>query len=152
LAGCPPDRQKPATAADAATPTAGAPAEVDAGAAPVVVDVPQLVDPPPPRAPASIEPPSAPAVEPVEARPTVFDRVLVKTTSPMEPAAVQELIERLTGARIREARKGPFEYTVVVFVPTTPIRDRAAQQALVERIRGLDGVAVAEGDRMMRAR
>jgi len=83
--------------------------------------------------------------------PTVFDRVLVKTKEAMEPDTVKAIVARAAGAGVRTVRKSAANYILVVFEPSTPPRDKAAQSALVEKVLSLPEVSAAEGDKMMKA-
>lgn len=81
-----------------------------------------------------------------EPQPGDFDRVIVRGPAGASPSEVADILEAELGERIVTAR-GLLSFTALGFAPLDPPRDEAAQDALVARIRSVEGFADASPDR-----
>lgn len=82
---------------------------------------------------------------------TAFDRVLVKPKdASMSANDVMERAARATGAPVTLARKSARTWFLVQFAPRDPPRDAAAQQKLIDALRGTGLFEKLEADRMMK--
>jgi hypothetical protein len=98
-------------------------------------------------------PTTAPRADPANGTPsqvTVFNRVLVKPNERTTNAgAVEELAEKITGQPVERCRKTGVSFWLLQFAPTSPPRDRAAQQKLIALLQASGEFAVVEGDQVM---
>ena len=93
----------------------------------------------------------------VAARPTVYDRILVKPAAALlanlpkdgAAAAFQKHLESALGVQVADIRRSAGSWYVVTLVPAQPPRAADAQRALVEKLKGNAGVAAVEPDNML---
>jgi hypothetical protein len=81
---------------------------------------------------------------------TVFNRLLVKAKArDVNAGVVEELAERITGQPVDRCRKTGVSFWLVQFAPTSPPRDRAAQQKLIQQLQASGEFAIVEGDQVV---
>ena len=93
----------------------------------------------------------------VDARPTVFDRILVKPSAQLlagtanagAAATFQKRLEAALDARVADLRRSAGSWYVVTLVPLQPPRSADGQRALVEKLKASADIAAAEPDTML---
>jgi hypothetical protein len=108
---------------------------------------PSASSPPTPGGTAIGHPPPV-AADPLQG--TVFNRLLVKAKGrDVNAGVVEELAERITGQPVERCRKTGVSFWLVQFAPTSPPRDRAAQQKLIQQLQASGEFAIVEGDQVV---
>lgn len=81
---------------------------------------------------------------------TVWNRVLVKAKSKdLAPGRMQDLVEEATGQKVEKVRRTAGTFWLIQFAPVTPVRQKADQQKLIEKLQATGVFAIVEGDQMM---
>jgi len=81
---------------------------------------------------------------------TVWNRVLVKAKSKdLAPGPMQELVEEATGQKVEKVRRTAGTFWLIQFAAVTPVRQKADQQKLIEKLQATGAFAIVEGDQMM---
>ena len=81
---------------------------------------------------------------------TVWNRVLVKAKSKdLAPGRMQDLVEEATGQKVEKVRRTAGTFWLIQFAAVTPVRQKADQQKLIEKLQATGAFAIVEGDQMM---
>ena len=92
--------------------------------------------------------PPAIKVEPIQV--TIFNRYLVKpTVADMPEAQIRRVVEEVLGAKVTQLRRTAVRYWLVQLEPTTPPRQAAEQQQVLEQLKATGLFAVVEPDQIM---
>lgn len=80
----------------------------------------------------------------------IFNRVLVKpTTKDTKAEELQAFVEEKTGAKLEKVRRTAGTFFLLQFAPTTPSRNKAAQDALMQKLKDTKAFSVVEPDQIM---
>ena len=80
----------------------------------------------------------------------IFNRIMVKVAAKdMNPDELRSFVEDKTGQKLDKVRRTAGTFWLLQFTPVNPARTKAAQEALIQKLKDTKAFVVVEGDQVM---